>query len=128
MLELLRRLLDFCSGEFTTNKNIRELYHTDFETLKKFKESDILSGENIIISTVHKCKGLEFDTVVIPHCSDDNFPFYYAKKEDKIEEEAKLLYVALSRTQKRLIVCCPKEKPLRFIKNLDSELFDTYQI
>lgn len=73
----------------------------------KYKESDLVLGnEKIIISTIHKAKGLEFENVIIPGCTDNNFPSYFSVMdgEDAITEDARLLYVAMTRTKKRLLI------------------------
>ncbi len=73
----------------------------------KYKESDLVLGnEKIIIATIHKAKGLEFENVIIPGCTDDNFPGYYSKQSgaEAILEEARLLYVAMTRAKKRLLI------------------------
>ncbi len=73
----------------------------------KYKESDLVLGnEKIMISTIHKAKGLEFENVIIPACTDDNYPSYFAKKEgeEAIIENARLLYVAMTRAKKRLLI------------------------
>jgi ATP-dependent DNA helicase RecQ len=49
------------------------------------------SGSSIIVSTIHKAKGKEFDNVVI--LLDDRFSFF---------DEERLLYVALTRARNRL--------------------------
>jgi len=73
----------------------------------KYKESDLVIGnEKIIIATIHKAKGLEFENVIIPACTDDNFPSYYSKLagEEGILESARLLYVGITRARKRLLI------------------------
>jgi DNA helicase-2/ATP-dependent DNA helicase PcrA len=73
----------------------------------KYKESDLIIGdEKIIIATIHKAKGLEFDNVIIPGCTDDNFPNYFSKQSGKkaVIEDARLLYVAMTRTKKQLLI------------------------
>jgi len=73
----------------------------------KYNESDLVLGnEKIIIATVHKAKGLEFENVIIPGCTDDNYPSYFSKQtgEENIIEDARLLYVAMTRTKKRLLL------------------------
>jgi superfamily I DNA/RNA helicase len=52
---------------------------------------------DVLISTIHKVKGLEFNTVFIPQATMDN---YWHIKEDDLF----LLYVALSRATTNLIV------------------------
>ena len=92
----------------------------------KYKESDLVLGnEKIVIATVHKAKGLEFENVIIPGCTDDNYPSYFSKQDgDKsIMEDARLLYVAMTRTKKRLLITNYtlnswgySQKPSRFLK------------
>ena len=70
-----------------------------------YKESDLIIGdEKIIISTVHKAKGLEFDNVIIPECVTGVYPSWASMSEEEFKEDARTLYVALSRAMKRLII------------------------
>jgi DNA helicase-2/ATP-dependent DNA helicase PcrA len=72
---------------------------------KLYKESDLIIGnEKIIISTIHKAKGLEFETVTIPFCSPGNFPSFMDRTEEDRLESARTLYVALTRAKKKLII------------------------
>lgn len=59
----------------------------------------------IVFTTMHKVKGLEFDAVVIP-ASFSNLPFKETEipLSDLIEEERRLYYVAYTRAKKKLIV------------------------
>lgn len=99
--------MDHISGSEKLIKNL-EKHISDFAT---YKESDLVTGkEKVIISTIHKAKGLEFQNVIIPGCYHNNFPFYYAVKsgkQEELDEEARLFYVAISRSQKRLIFTAP---------------------
>jgi superfamily I DNA/RNA helicase len=63
----------------------------------------------ISIGTFHSAKGLEFDTVIVPYSSMDRFPdqerlHAFARLEDGLAQEARLLYVGMSRTRTRLIM------------------------
>jgi DNA helicase-2/ATP-dependent DNA helicase PcrA len=46
--------------------------------------------------TAHQFKGLKFDTVIIASFAEDEFPSYYEKKDQKLKEEKRLFYVALT--------------------------------
>lgn len=85
---------------------------------RTYKESDLLLGtEKIVISTIHKAKGLEFPTVIIPFCTEGVYPKPFGGKIENIEEEARLLYVALTRAKKRLIITHNNlSGPSRFIE------------
>lgn len=53
--------------------------------------------------TIHKAKGLEFDTVIVPYCSGSHF-------SDDLPSRRRL-YVAMSRAQSRLVLLVPEEDP-----------------
>lgn len=55
--------------------------------------------ERVSLLTMHGAKGLEFDTAWIVGCQADTIP---SKKADSIEEERRLLYVAMTRAERTL--------------------------
>lgn len=61
------------------------------------------SNDNIIISTVHSVKGLEFKVVYIVGVEENIFPLGRAKNSpEEEEEERRLMYVAITRARERL--------------------------
>jgi DNA helicase-2/ATP-dependent DNA helicase PcrA len=71
--------------------------------------SDIDAMEDaprVSMMTVHAAKGLEFDTVFITGMEDEIFPFKGPdpKRNEDIEEERRLAYVAVTRARERLYV------------------------
>lgn len=84
--------------------------------LNTLKEADLCDEkaksmqEHIFISTVHKAKGLEFDNVIVTSVVDDVYPYYKSKTEDQIREDARKLYVAISRAKKRLCLVSYRQK------------------
>ena len=79
--------------------------------INTYKEADLCDDsinsaivtEKIFVSTVHKAKGLEFENVVVFGCVDGVYPFF-ASKDDPVacQEDARKLYVAMTRAKKRL--------------------------
>ena len=67
-------------------------------------DSLALDDGAIPILTVHQSKGLEFDTIIIAGMTEDEFPSDYAKRDNKLEEEKRLFYVALTRAKRHLVV------------------------
>ncbi|MBL0937326.1 MAG: ATP-dependent helicase [Gemmatimonadaceae bacterium] len=62
----------------------------------------------LILSTVHSAKGKEWDVVFVIHASDGVFPMARAAVDDaQIEEERRLLYVAMTRARNELMVTYP---------------------
>jgi len=61
--------------------------------------------DRVSLMTVHSAKGLEFDTVIVSGLEERLFPHSNALGEDdRLEEERRLFYVALTRAKKRLIL------------------------
>jgi len=70
-----------------------------------FREADLVTGdERIVVSTVHKAKGLQFENVVVPECVDDIYPWWNSETDEARTEDARVLYVAMTRAMKRLIL------------------------
>ncbi len=62
------------------------------------------NGDYVQLMTVHTAKGLEFDTVFVIGMEMDIFPSSRSIKENKIEEERRLAYVALTRAKSKLFL------------------------
>lgn len=71
----------------------------------KFRWND---APGVYYTTYHSAKGLEFDTVVMPFCSEDTVPSPEVVKalgvDDADERESKLLYVGITRAKSDLII------------------------
>jgi DNA helicase II / ATP-dependent DNA helicase PcrA len=68
-----------------------------------------LDEDYLILSTIHSAKGLEWDVVHVIHAADGMIPSDLATGDDgEIEEERRLLYVALTRARDRLHVTYPQ--------------------
>ena len=109
-------ILDICLRALDVYKNQNErLYQNDFKLfLMESKISDFERGtkNEIVVSTIHKAKGREFDRV------------YVMVKDQRIDtpEGRRVLYVAFTRAKNQLYVfhCCPfleKYAPEKLIDN-----------
>jgi DNA helicase-2/ATP-dependent DNA helicase PcrA len=68
----------------------------------------LLDEDYLVLSTVHSSKGQEWDAVYILNVSDGNFPSEFATgKPEMIEEERRLLYVAMTRAKQSLSLVAP---------------------
>ena len=70
-------------------------------TLSSNMDSD--DGKGVVIATVHGAKGLEFATVFVVGCEEKIFPISRDDKDD-LEEERRLMYVAITRAKKDLFL------------------------
>ena len=66
-----------------------------------------LDEEYIVLSTIHSAKGCEWDVVYVIHAADGIIPSDMARDEAEVEEERRLLYVAMTRARNRLVVAFP---------------------
>jgi DNA helicase-2/ATP-dependent DNA helicase PcrA len=68
----------------------------------------LLDEDYLILSTIHSAKGLEWDVVHIIHAADGMIPSDMATgRPEEIEEERRLLYVAMTRARDALYVYFP---------------------
>lgn len=61
-------------------------------------------GGSVTIATVHSVKGLEFKNVFIIGLEEGIFPISRSNSTDDLEEERRLMYVAVTRAEKRLFL------------------------
>ncbi len=62
----------------------------------------------VVLSTIHSAKGQEWDHVYVLNVADGNFPSEFSTgKPELIEEERRLLYVAMTRARNELHLCAP---------------------
>ena len=104
--------LEQISGRYPT----RERFLTEL-TLDPPSAAGDLAGDPLvdedylILSTVHSAKGQEWESVFVLNVTDGNFPSEFATgKPEMIEEERRLLYVAMTRAKQSLSLI----SPLRF--------------
>lgn len=113
--------LDHCtrthSMDLTTRQeNIEQLIHvaSQHETIVDYLEEAALVREDkedqadaggVNLSTVHAAKGLEFDTVFVIGCEEQLFPHWRSMdRAEDLEEERRLMYVAVTRAERRLYI------------------------
>ena len=67
-----------------------------------------LDEDYLVLSTVHSAKGQEWDAVYVLNVTDGNFPSEFSTgRSDQIEEERRLLYVAMTRAKNDLHLIAP---------------------
>lgn len=76
------------------------LADVSLQTDQDQQDDDAQGAERVTLMTVHAAKGLEFNNVFIVGVEDDLFPSAMAKNSiQEIEEERRLLYVAITRAK-----------------------------
>ncbi len=102
-----------------------------------------------IVMSVHKAKGLEWDTVYIVDCTENTFPLrrssssltvppeltLMSSADDHYSEERRLMYVALTRARKELILTysethngVTKRKPSRFLVEMFADHLSPHMV
>ena len=87
--------------------------------------------------TIHAAKGLEFPTVFVVGLEENIFPSPMCTNSMReLEEERRLLYVAITRAEKHCILTCAQNRfrygrmeydtPSRFIRDIDPELLEVH--
>ena len=70
---------------------------------------DAADSGQLVLSTIHSAKGLEWHTVFVLSVLDGRLPSIYALEDGDLEEERRLLYVACTRAEENLYLCYPME-------------------
>lgn len=143
-------LLDGTPEGEEREENIRELYsvatkfthldivsgiHAFLEEVALASDTDELSsGEGVLqVMTVHAAKGLEFDVVFVVGLEEGIFPHSRsALSLSELEEERRLMYVALTRAKQKIFLLFSEERviygttqmnpPSRFLEEIPEEL------
>src|SRR4029077_8748775 len=101
--------LELLSGQYPS----RERFLTELSLDPPNATSDLageplLDEDYLVLSTIHSSKGMEWDTVYLLNVVDGSFPSEFSTgKAELIEEERRLLYVALTRAQNDLVLMAP---------------------
>ncbi len=135
-LENLQELLNGIH-EFSAN---RQQQGHDFTAIADFlAEVSLLTDQDehtadqeprVTLLTVHAAKGLEFRVVFVVGLEENLFPSQFCKSARELEEERRLLYVAITRAMEQCYLLYARQRfrngattfstPSRFIKDIES--------
>ncbi|WP_311376247.1 ATP-dependent helicase [Anaerococcus lactolyticus] len=103
----------------------------DLETIEDFdkkvlslkKKIKMISKSSIILQTIHRSKGLEYDKVFVVDLNKNEFPIIDYEKDPikNLEEERRVFYVAMTRARDNLYILATKRRNNK--KALPSEFF-----
>jgi DNA helicase-2/ATP-dependent DNA helicase PcrA len=130
--ELLSGMNEFVNGRLEEGNEAVFLtdYLSEISLLTDQDEEKNAEGDRITLMTIHSAKGLEFRNVFVVGLEEDIFPSSYSLDSQRaLEEERRLLYVAMTRAEKVCVLSYAKSrfrngqinftKPSRFIADLD---------
>lgn len=134
-LEYDMYILDYCSNRKIKSNGLIEILNelessaTNFKTIKEYLDhidrvkSEVVGnknkdqGDGVIFTTMHSAKGLEFKNVYIIGVNEGTIPHEKSydldddsKKDEQIEEERRLMYVAITRAEDKLCISSPQNK------------------
>ncbi|WP_270942027.1 ATP-dependent helicase [Romboutsia lituseburensis] len=134
-LDYDRYILDYCTNRKIKTNGLIEILNelessaTNFKTIKDYLEhidrvkSELVDNKNnkntdgVIFTTMHSAKGLEFKNVYIIGANEGTIPHEKSyeieddeKKIEQIEEERRLMYVAITRAEENLYISSPINK------------------
>lgn len=114
-----------------------ETFLENVSLMTDIEENQDNSTDVVKLMSVHTSKGLEFKAVFVVGLEDSLFPLAKAKFDtDEMEEERRLMYVAVTRAEERLFLSHTQTRfvrwqqkynvPSRFIDEIPSELLKIY--
>lgn len=129
--------------DFVDNRNeegIPDVYISDFlQEVSLLSNIDDDNNENTVsLMTIHAAKGLEFPFVFIVGLEENIIPNVHVSSSKEIEEERRLLYVAITRAQNYCYLTYSKSRykygimefsrPSRFLYEIDPAYIDNEDI
>jgi len=75
---------------------------------------------NLILSSIHQAKGLEFEIVLLAYCDNNILPY---KETTDLTEERRLFYVAITRAKKYLFLLT-NDKPSSFLAEVEKNYLE----
>ena len=138
--EFLSGMQDFVESRREEDMG-EQVYLPDFlqevALLTDLDSDDGDSNDKVTLMTIHSAKGLEFPTVFVVGLEENIFPSPMCTNSMReLEEERRLLYVAITRAEKHCILTCAQNRfrygrmeydtPSRFIRDIDPELLDVH--
>lgn len=83
-----------------------EAYISEYTQKTELRQKERQKTEGVNLLTMHNSKGLEFEQVFLPNINRGSIPSRKAVLPAQIEEERRLLYVAMTRAKNRLEILC----------------------
>lgn len=121
----------FMDSEPTFEANLTGILGAYLQNAALYSEGDNAddSEDFVRLMSIHSAKGLEFEAVYLVGADDTIFPSSRSTEEDDLEEERRLMYVAITRAKKKLTIIAARSRmlfgqtqnlmPSRFIKEID---------
>jgi DNA helicase-2/ATP-dependent DNA helicase PcrA len=104
----LAQLERISTGFETREKFLTELALDPPQATSDRAGTPLLDEDYLVLSTVHSAKGQEWEAVYVLNVADGNFPSEFATgRAELIEEERRLLYVAMTRAKRDLHLMAP---------------------
>ncbi len=135
--ELLAGMNDFVTTKLEEGNKAVYLsdYLAEVSLLTDQDEEKSAEGDRVTMMTIHAAKGLEFRYVFVVGLEEDIFPSTFSQDSERaLEEERRLLYVALTRAEKACVFSYAKSRfrngtmnftrPSRFLSDLDPAFLD----
>ena len=131
-LENIRTLQNYI--EITMQEEVTPIEFMDRAALLQSGEEndDDADTPKINLMSLHRAKGLEFDTVVLAGVEEGLLPHQRSLDEGDTDEERRLLYVGVTRAENALLITSARQRrvfgdmhfpmPSQFIKDLDADV------
>ena len=87
-----------------------ENYGDTLEEIRQEQKQQVKEEPGVSLMTMHASKGLEFPVVFVPTLNEDIVPYRKAVQEGNLEEERRMLYVAMTRAKTYLHLSFVKER------------------
>ena len=139
-LEDIEQLLNFSDQYSSLSRLLGDLTLSESYYAENVGADRSTTAEQLIITTIHQAKGLEWDRVFVMHLAQGQFPHARSlESAAELEEERRLFYVAATRAQSELYLLYPITtyshssgliftQPSVFIQELSSDRYEEWSV
>jgi len=108
LISAIEAFIDYCKSR---QVSISELID-EIESLSAAQSKNKGSHDSVLITSVHRSKGLEWPMVILPKLAESYFPYIREDGDVDIQSERRLFYVAMTRAIKKLVLVVPYDEHL----------------
>lgn len=107
--QTLLAFIEFCEHQSKSTPDLLKF----IDDIRQGQSSSPSSGDTLLITSIHRAKGLEWPHVILPGLAESIFPYEREGRFTDIESERRLFYVGITRAKEMLTLISPDDPNLR---------------
>ena len=130
LTDTIEEMMERAKGYQSISEWLDDVERTEEKAEEQRNRSWDPDADGVHLMTYHAAKGLEYDCVFLPDLCEGIVPYRRAVFDDELQEERRMLYVALTRAKEKLFFMTVDEirNHKKELSPFLEELFDAYEL